>query len=126
MSLVNRVINGLFYFSPGSVPVFSGVDDIHFQKALGAGRAEESRIWGNSRRRPARWEFRRRGSEHRTGPWTGDEGSRESANRERFCEFKREWLRPRPVISGIHLQPIAESAPETTGDHKYVEIFKRL
>ena len=36
-----------------------------------------------------------------------------------------EWLRSRPVISGIHLQPIAESAPETTGDHKYVKIFKR-
>ena len=40
VSLVNRVINGLFYFSPGPVPVFSGVDDIHFEKALEAQAAQ--------------------------------------------------------------------------------------
>lgn len=36
VSLVNRVINGLLDFSPGPVPVFPRVDDIHFQKALEA------------------------------------------------------------------------------------------
>ena len=40
VSLVNSVINGLLDFSPGPVPVFSGVDHIHFEEALEAQAAQ--------------------------------------------------------------------------------------
>ena len=46
VSFVNSVINGLFDFSPGPVPVFSGVDDIHFQKALEAQASQRKVAFG--------------------------------------------------------------------------------
>lgn len=46
VSLVNRVINGLFDFSPGPVPVFSGMDHIHLQKALEAQTAQRKVAFG--------------------------------------------------------------------------------
>ena len=46
VSLVNSVINGLFDFSPGPVPVFSGMDHIHFQKALEAQAAQRKVAFG--------------------------------------------------------------------------------
>ena len=46
VSFVNSVINGLLDFSPGPVPVFSGVDDIHFQKALEAQAAQRKVAFG--------------------------------------------------------------------------------
>ena len=44
--LVNSVINGLLNFSPGPVPVFSGMDNIHFEEALEAQAAQRKVAFG--------------------------------------------------------------------------------